>query len=587
MTTIALLGNPNVGKTTLFNALTGSNQHVGNWPGVTVDKKEGFFNSNKIVDLPGIYALDTFSNEEKVSKKFLESGDVDLILNIVDASNLDRNLYLTMQLKEFKKPIVLLLNMNDIAEKKGIKIDPKKLEKAFNLKVIPITASKKEGLDEVKEFLNKGNFEKYLDKNTYSFKDEANTYKFIEDKLSDCFNRSGNSSTTLTDKLDKIFLNPWLAYPLFIALMYFVFQFTFSWVGQPISDALDGFLGDTFMPYLSDLLSGTAPWFQSLLVDGIVAGVGGIIVLLPIILALFLCIAILEDSGYMARVAFLMDKFMRKIGLSGKAFLPMITGFGCTVPAIMSARTLESEKDRKLTALLAPFMSCNARLPVYVIFAGLFFPDNASMVVASLYILGILIAFILGLVFKNTLFKKDEEPFIIELPEYKVPEVRSVLAQLWDKSKSFLKKAGTIIFAMSVVIWFLQSFNFTGMVEDITHSFLYNIGSFIAPIFAPLGFGDWQASVSLLTGLMAKETIISTMEVIYKGDLTHMLPQFFTALSSYSFMVFVLLYTPCISVVGVMKKEYGGKFTVLSVIFQFLVAWISAFIIYHIGLLIF
>ena len=366
-----------------------------------------------------------------------------------------------------------------------------------------------------------------------------------------------------------------------------VFQFTFSWVGQPISDALDGFLGDTFMPYLSNLLSGTAPWFQSLLVDGIVAGVGGIIVLLPIILALFLCIAILEDSGYMARVAFLMDKFMRKIGLSGKAFLPMITGFGCTVPAIMSARTLESEKDRKLTALLAPFMSCNARLPVYVIFAGLFFPDNASMVVASLYILGILVAFILGLVFKNTLFKKDEEPFIIELPEYKVPEVRSVLAQLWDKSKSFLKKAGTIIFAMSVVIWFLQSFNFTGMVEDITHSFLYNIGSFIAPIFAPLGFGDWQASVSLLTGLMAKETIISTMEVIYKGDLTHMLPQFFTALSSYSFMVFVLLYTPCISVVGVMKKEYGGKFTILSVIFQFLVAWISAFIIYHIGLLIF
>lgn len=587
MTTIALLGNPNVGKTTLFNALTGSNQHVGNWPGVTVDKKEGFFNSNKIVDLPGIYALDTFSNEEKVSKKFLESGEVDLILNIVDASNLDRNLYLTMQLKEFKKPIVLLLNMNDIAEKKGIKIDPKKLEKAFNLKVIPITASKKEGLDEVKEFLNKGNFDKYLDKNTYSFKDEANTYKFIEEKLSSCFNRSNSSSTNLTDKLDKIFLNPWLAYPLFIVLMIFVFQFTFSWVGQPISDALDGFLSDTFMPYLSNLLSGTAPWFQSLLVDGIVAGVGGIIVLLPIILALFLCISILEDSGYMARVAFLMDKFMRKIGLSGKAFLPMITGFGCTVPAIMSARTLESEKDRKLTALLAPFMSCNARLPVYVIFAGLFFPENASIVVASLYILGIIVAFILGLVFKNTLFKKDEEPFIIELPEYKVPEIRSVLGQLWDKSKNFLKKAGTIIFAMSVIIWFLQSFNFGGMVEDITHSFLYNIGSFIAPIFAPLGFGDWQASVSLLTGLMAKETIISTMEVIYKGDLVHMLPQFFTAISAYSFMVFVLLYTPCISVVGVMKKEYGGKFTILSVIFQFVVAWVSAFIIYHIGLLIF
>ncbi|WP_300350240.1 ferrous iron transport protein B [Clostridium sp.] len=587
MTKIALLGNPNVGKTTLFNALTGSNQHVGNWPGVTVDKKEGFFNSAKIVDLPGIYALDTFSNEEKVSKKFLESGDVDLILNIVDASNLDRNLYLTMQLKEFKKPIVLLLNMNDIAKKKGIKIDSKKLEKAFNLKVIPITASKKEGLDDVKKFIEKGDFSKYLDDKTYSFENESSTYKFIEEKLKDCFDRSNISSTNLTDKLDKIFLNPWLAYPLFIALMFLVFQFTFSWVGQPISDALDGLLSDKLMPYLDTILSSTAPWFKSLLVDGIVSGVGGIIVLLPIILSLFLCISILEDSGYMARIAFLMDKFMRKIGLSGKAFLPMITGFGCTVPAIMSARTLETEKDRKLTALLAPFMSCNARLPVYVIFAALFFPKNASLVVASLYLLGILTAFILGLIFKNTIFKKDEEPFIIELPEYKIPEPKAVLGQLWEKSKSFLKKAGTIIFAMSVVIWFLQSFNISGLVDDVTHSFLYNIGSFIAPIFSPLGFGDWQASVSLLTGLMAKETIISTMEVIYKGDLTNMLPHFFNSISAYSFMVFVLLYTPCISVIGVLKKEYGGKFTILSVIFQFVVAWIGAFIVYHIGLLLF
>ncbi|MGG5462278.1 ferrous iron transport protein B [Clostridium sp. B9] len=587
MTTIALLGNPNVGKTTLFNALTGSNQHVGNWPGVTVDKKEGFFNSAKIVDLPGIYALDTFSNEEKVSKKFLESGDVDLILNIVDASNLDRNLYLTMQLKEFKKPIVLLLNMNDIAEKKGIKIDPKKLEKAFNLKVIPITASKKEGLDDVKSFLKKEDFSKYLDDKTYSFENESSTYKFIEDKLKDCFDRDGSSSTSLTDKLDKIFLNPWLAYPLFLALMVLVFQFTFAWVGQPISDALDGFLGDSIIPYLSNLLAGTSPWFKSLLVDGIVAGVGGIIVLLPIILALFLCISILEDSGYMARVAFLMDKFMRKIGLSGKAFLPMITGFGCTVPAIMSARTLESEKDRKLTALLAPFMSCNARLPVYIIFAAIFFPNNASLIVASLYILGILTAFLLGLIFKNTIFKKDEEPFIIELPEYRIPEPKAVLGQLWEKSKNFLKKAGTIIFAMSVIIWFLQSFNFTGMVDEVSQSFLYNIGSFIAPIFSPLGFGNWQASVSLLTGLMAKETIISTMEVIYKGDLMNMLPHFFNSISAYSFMVFVLLYTPCISVIGVLKKEYGGKFTILSVIFQFVVAWIGAFIVYNLGLLLF
>lgn len=583
MTTIALLGNPNVGKTTLFNALTGSNQHVGNWAGVTVERKEGFFKEIKIVDLPGIYAMDTFSHEEKVSKNFLETENVDAILNIVDASNLDRNLYLTMQLKAFNKPIILVLNMIDVAEKKGIKIDYKALEKELNVKVIPIIASKKVGIDSVSDFIEKKDFSILRDDNDYHFKDETETYKFIEKKISKSFIKDKTKSKTISEKLDKFLLNPWLAYPLFILIMMAIFQFTFSWVGQPLSDMLDGLLSDSILPFLADLLSNSAPWFESLLVDGIVAGVGGILVLLPIILSLFICLSILEDSGYMARVAFLMDKVMRKMGLSGKAFIPMVVGFGCSVPAIMSARTLESEKDRKLTALLVPLMSCNARLPVYAVFAAIFFPGHAGLVVGSLYLLGILIAFLLGILFKNTIFKKDEEPFIIELPEYKVPEAKAVLKQTFEKGKGFLKKAGTIIFAMSVLIWFLQNFGFSGKVQDTSQSFLYGIGSFIAPIFKPLGFGNWQASVSLLTGLMAKETVLSTMQVIYQGELTSMLPEFFNAISAYSFLVFVLLYTPCVSVIGTMKKEYGTKTTLFSIAYQLTLAWIVSFIIFNIG----
>ena len=584
MTTIALLGNPNVGKTTLFNSLTGSNQKVGNWPGVTVDRKEGSYKHMKIVDLPGIYAMDTFSNEEKISKNFLKTEDVDLIVNIVDGSNLERNLYLTMQLKEFKKPMVILVNMIDVATKKGVNIDYNALEKSFKAKVIPIIASKEKGLDGIFQFLDKKDYSDFLDTEEYSFSDEKEAYNYIGNKLKKCMKiNENNDKLNTSQKIDKVVLNPYLAYPIFIGIMLLMFQFTFAWVGQPLSDLLDGFVADTLMPFVSNLLSNTAPWFQSLIVDGIISGVGGILVLLPVIIALFFCLNILEDSGYMARVAFIMDTFMRRIGLSGKAFIPMITGFGCSVPGIMAARTLESEKDRKLTALLIPFMSCNAKLPVYVIFAAVFFPNNATFVIASLYILGILMAFLIGLIFKNTLFKKDEEPFIMELPEYKIPDAKSVFKELSSKTLGFLKKAGTIIFAMSVLIWFLQNFNFTGLVSDIEDSFLFNIGSFIAPIFKPLGFGSWEASVSILTGIMAKETVISTMEVIYAGDLAAILPYHFTALSAFAFMVFVLLYMPCMSAIGTIKKEFGGKFTIFSVLMQLTVAWIGAFLIFNIG----
>ena len=585
MKTIALLGNPNVGKTTLFNALTGSNQRVGNWAGVTVDRKEGTFDDVKIVDLPGIYAMDTYSNEEKVSKEFLETGDVDVILNIIDASNIDRNLYLTTQLKAFKKPIILAVNMIDVAEKKGIQIDYNKLSELLQVTVIPIQAAKGLGINEIKETIKSDNFLKITDDNNYKFSSEKDAYSFISSLLDKCNKIHISEKKTLKDKLDNILLNPWLAYPIFFITMALIFQVTFSWIGQPLSDLLDGFLNDTIIPYVSTLLSNSSPWFSSLIVDGIISGVGGILVLLPIILSLFTCITILEDSGYMARVAFLMDKIMRKMGLSGKAFIPMIVGFGCSVPAIMTARTLESEKDRKLTALLVPLMSCNARLPVYSVFAAVFFPNNIGIIVASLYFLGILLAFLMGILFKNTLFKKDEEPFLIELPEYKLPSFKSILNQLYEKSKSFIIKAGTLIFAMSVVLWFLSNFNFSGM-TDVNNSILSSIGGFLAPIFKPLGFGNWQASVSLLTGLIAKETVVSSMSVIFGGDLSVLLPLHFTALSALSFLVFVLLYTPCITVLGTMKKEFGLKITLFSVGYQLVLAWIVSFLVFNIGSLI-
>lgn len=588
MITAALLGNPNVGKTTLFNYLTGSNQYVGNWPGVTVEKKEGYIeNKIKIVDLPGIYALDTYSNEEKVSKEFLEKGDVDVIVNIVDASTLDRNLYLTLQLKQFNKPIVLVLNMMDVAKSKGIKIDYEKLASKLGVMVIPISASKGLGIEEVKKLLKSGNFFKPLIENDYHYTDdEKENYKFIEEVLAEALVKEKEKGTAIGDRIDSIVLNKFLAYPLFLFILYIIFKFTFTWVGQPLSDAMDEYVIGGIVSILEALLQNSSPWFRSLIIDGIVGGVGSVIVFLPVVMTLFLGISFLEDSGYMARAAFIMDKIMRRIGLSGKAFIPFIIGFGCSVPGIMSARTLESEKDRKLTALLVPLMSCNARLPVYALFASIFFPGNESFITFSLYLLGVAIAILIGIIFKNTIFKKDEEPFIIELPQYKVPELKSLMRNTWEKGKGFLKKAGTIIFSMSVIVWLLSNFNFTGMVS-MEDSFLAHIGGIIAPIFKPTGYGTWQSSVALLTGLMAKEVVVSTMSVVYGADLQNLLLQYFTPMAAYSFLVFVLLYTPCVSVIAVMRKEFGNKMMAFSVIYQLILAWIVSFVVYNVGGLIF
>ncbi|WP_460293392.1 ferrous iron transport protein B [Clostridium tertium] len=575
MINVALVGNPNTGKTTVFNALTGSKQYVGNWPGVTIDKKFGFINKDmKLVDLPGIYAMDTYSNEEKIARAFLEYEDVDVIINVVDSTNLERNLYLTTQLMQFNKPIVVLLNMIDIAKKRGINIDHNKLAKELGVTILPISAKTKEGLDNIEKTIIES--KEIIPSYNINFKTEKETYTYIDRIINKSSKEKGNSKY-IGEKIDKLVLNPVLAYPIFLLALFIIFKFTFSWFGQPLADGLDAFVADTFTPFVEGLVENSSLWFQSLIVDGIVAGVGGVIVFFPIVFTLFLGISFLEDSGYMSRVAFLMDKIMRKIGLSGKAFIPIIMGFGCSAPAIMATRTLESEKDRKMTALLAPLVSCGARLPVYALFASIFFSSNQELVVMGIYLLGIIVAILVGLLFKNTLFKKDEQPFILELPEYKLPSLKSIILNAWDKSKGFIVRAGTLIFAVSIVVWFLTYFNMNGFTEEISTSFFATLGGFVAPIFEPLGFGTWEAGVSILTGLAAKEVIIGTMEIVY-GDLAVILPMMFTTITALTFLIFVSLYTPCFAVIGVMRKEYGNKMMLLSIVYQFILAWIVAYL---------
>ena len=585
MINVALFGNPNVGKTTVFNLLTGSNQYVGNWPGVTIDKKEGFLGDDiKIVDLPGIYAMDTFSNEEKVSKEFLETGDVDVIVNIVDASNLSRNLYLTTQLMKFNKPIVILLNMLDVAESKGIYIDFDKLSKELGVTVIPIIAKKKSGFDKISSAIKVS-----VNKNiNYSidFGNEAKTYKKLDDILSRCIKTTSNKKISISDKIDNIVLNPILAYPIFIGALLLLFKFTFDWVGGPLQEGLATLIETYISSPINDMLVNSSPWFKSLIIDGILGGVCGTLPFFPLIFTLFFGISLFEDSGYMSRAAFLMDNIMRKVGLSGKAFIPMVMGLGCSSPAIMATRTLDSEKDRKITALISPLMTCGAKLPIYAVFVAIFFPKNAALVTTSLYLLGIVVAILVALVLNKTSFKTDIEPFILELPEYKLPTLNALLKNTWNKSKGFLIRVVTVMFAMSVAIWLLSSFNFNGFTEDMNNSFLSYLGKLMTPLFSPLGFGDWRASVSILTGLGAKEIVISTMQVLY-GNLDIVLPTVFTDVTAYGFLVFSALYTPCIAALATMRKEYGNKMMFTSLIYQFVIAWIGAFIVKIIGSTIF
>lgn len=581
MINVALFGNPNVGKTTVFNLLTGSNQYVGNWPGVTIDKKEGFLGKDiKIVDLPGIYAMDTFSNEEKVSKEFLETGDVDVIVNIVDASNLSRNLYLTTQLMEFNKPIVILLNMLDVAESKGIYIDSDNLSKELGVTVVPIIAKKKNGVDKISLAI-KNSVNKTVNYDI-NFGNEVQTYKKLEDILSRCTKINSDKKISISDKIDNIVLNPILAYPIFIGALLLLFKFTFDWVGGPLQEGLGTLIETYISSPINDMLVNSSPWFRSLIVDGILGGVCGTLPFFPLIFTLFFGISLFEDSGYMSRAAFLMDNIMRKVGLSGKAFIPMVMGLGCSSPAIMATRTLESEKDRKITALISPLMTCGAKLPIYAVFVAIFFPKNAALVTTSLYLLGIVVAILVALVLNRTSFKNDIEPFVLELPEYKLPTLSALLKNTWNKSKGFLIRVVTVMFAMSVAIWLLSSFNFNGFTENMNDSFLAYLGKLIAPLFAPLGFGDWRASVSILTGLGAKEIVISTMEVLY-GNLDKVLPTVFTGVTAYGFLVFSTLYTPCIAALATMRKEYGNKMMFTSLIYQFVLAWIGAFIVRIIG----
>ena len=580
MINVALFGNPNVGKTTVFNLLTGSNQYVGNWPGVTIDKKEGFLGKDiKIVDLPGIYAMDTFSNEEKVSKEFLETGDVDVIVNIVDASNLSRNLYLTTQLMEFNKPIVILLNMLDVAESKGIYIDSDNLSKELGVTVVPIIAKKKNGVDKISLAI-KNSVNKTVNYDI-NFGNEVQTYKKLEDILSRCTKINSDKKISISDKIDNIVLNPILAYPIFIGALLLLFKFTFDWVGGPLQEGLGTLIETYISSPINDMLVNSSPWFRSLIVDGILGGVCGTLPFFPLIFTLFFGISLFEDSGYMSRAAFLMDNIMRKVGLS-KAFIPMVMGLGCSSPAIMATRTLESEKDRKITALISPLMTCGAKLPIYAVFVAIFFPKNAALVTTSLYLLGIVVAILVALALNRTSFKNDIEPFILELPEYKLPTLSALLKNTWNKSKGFLIRVVTVMFAMSVAIWLLSSFNFNGFTENMNDSFLAYLGKLIAPLFAPLGFGDWRASVSILTGLGAKEIVISTMEVLY-GNLDKVLPTVFTGVTAYGFLVFSALYTPCIAALATMRKEYGNKMMFTSLIYQFILAWIGAFIVRIIG----
>ena len=661
---IALLGNPNAGKTTLFNALTGSNQHVGNFPGVTVEKKEGQIKGAPdftLVDLPGIYSLSPYTAEEVVTRDFLLDQHPSAVINIVDATNIERNLYLTVQLMELGVPVVVALNMMDEVRANGDSIDVRVLSKGLGLRVVPISASKAEGVDalleQVRALAEQGDRSKALDLCTgevhkaihsvaHIIEDHAQAaglpmryaatkvvegdeptlaqlrlheaekdiihhivedmeknlgtdreaaladmrYAFIEELCFKAVHRSGHSKEQeRSERIDRVLTHKVWAIPIFLAVMVAVFVLTFGVIGAALSDwfsmGIDGLTG-LLDQGLTALHINQA--IHSLLIEGVCAGVGSVLSFLPTIVVLFFFLSILEDSGYMARVAFVMDKLLRKIGLSGRSFVPMLIGFGCSVPAVMATRTLASERDRRMTILLIPFMSCSAKLPIYSLITAAFFPRHAGLVMSGLYVLGILCGILYGLLLKKLFFKGKPVPFVMELPAYRFPSPKTVLLHCWEKAKDFLVKAFTIIFMASIVIWILQSFDLRlMMVSNSADSMLADIGRLLAPVFAPLGFGDWISATALVTGLTAKEAVVSTLAVLVSGGdvaaLPSILASLYTPLEGLAFVCFTLLYMPCVATMAAVRREVGAGRALVYMLAQTAVAWVVGCLVFQVG----
>lgn len=662
--TFGLAGNQNCGKTTLFNQLTGSNQHVGNFPGVTVDRKDGQIRKQEntlVTDLPGIYSMSPYTSEEIVTREFFLNDRPRGIINIVDATNIERNLYLTMQLIELDIPMVLALNMMDEVRENGGTIDVNKLEQTLGIPVVPISAAKNEGIDELidhvvhvakyrerpgrmdfcdAEGTDGGAMHRCIHSIMHLIEDHTHHYKIptrfaatklvegdqmIEEKLHLDQNEKemiehiicqlekesgmdrqaalANMRFTFIDKvcqatvvkpreskehirsqkIDRILTGKYTAIPMFVGIMLLIFWLTFGVIGAWLSDLMD--LGIGAVTELCDQALQAAhvnEVVHSLVIDGIFTGVGSVLSFLPTIVTLFFFLSLLEDSGYMARVAFVMDKLLRKIGLSGRSFVPMIIGFGCSVPAIMATRTLPSERDRKMTILLTPFMSCSAKLPIYAFFTAAFFPGKGALVMSLMYFTGILVGILYAVIMDHTVFRGEPVPFVMELPNYRMPGAKSVGRLIWDKAKDFISRAFTIIFLATIVIWFLQTFDtHLNIVTDSKDSMLALIGSLVAPLFAPLGFGDWRISTALLTGFMAKESVVSTLTILISGTA---MSQIFTPFHAVVFLVFTLLYTPCVAAIASVKRELGGKWAVLVVIMQCVIAWIAAFAVQIFGI---
>ena len=653
--TVCFVGNPNCGKTTLFNAFTGAKLKVANWPGVTVERKEGETNYKgrtiHVIDTPGIYSLTSYTMEELVTRRCIEEDGVDVIVNVVDASSLERNLYLTLQLLELKKPVILALNMMDIVEERGMEIDLHRLpEMLGHIPVVPVSARKRTGLDvlmhavvhhyeeepqgvvvrydrEIEDKLQRTEDElrknyadltnlrwhaiKMLENDKEVMKDHPvdlssivtksyekeiinEKYDYVEEVIHEClFNKEEKSA--MTDRIDGLLTHPVWGIPVFFGIMALVFFLTFT-----VGDFLKGYFEQAlsvFSDYSLAALTaaGVSQWIISLVVDGIIAGVGGILTFLPNIFILFLALAFLEDSGYMARVAYVMNETMSRVGLSGKAFLPMLLGFGCTVPAVMATRALESRKDRLKTILVTPFMSCSARLPIYVLFAELFFADSAMLVAYSLYLVGVLTAILVALA-AHKLFKgESENDLLIELPEYKTPNLRTVAIYVWEKVKDYLTKAGTTIFIASIVLWFVLNSGPEGFVSDVSQSFAAAFGHILEPVLRPAGLGSWQIAVALISGISAKEVVVSSFSVLYgisninsaegMSALTAALTAAgFGSLNAYALMIFCLLYTPCIATIATIKRETGSwKWTIEMIIFQLALAWLAAVLVFQAG----